>query len=197
VLTIEPAQQQGVGAVPAFERQLFDAATFAGRAGVVEDDVQAAERCRSVVDGLADLFGLHDIAVAVLQLAGELPLQPGTVLVLDVCRQHPRAFFDEALHRGQADARTRAGDEGDLVFQPVAHAVSKVVGVLRVCETSIGSPSRQELHRAAPPGDGCAMHYRRGARAQGHAGQGRRRVPHVEGRQRTSARPASRTRSSR
>jgi uncharacterized protein YaeQ len=48
-------------------------------------------------------------------------LQRGAGFVLDVGGKHARTFVDEALRRGQADARAGAGDEGDLVLEAWAH----------------------------------------------------------------------------
>jgi len=119
------AQQQVHRRVPAFERHLLHAAALAAGAGVVEDDVQAAESgCGAVHRGL-DLRRLGDVAMREFEPALEALLQRGASVVLDVGGKYPRAFGDEQFRGGQADARARAGDECDLVVEACAHAVSR------------------------------------------------------------------------
>ncbi len=60
------------------------------------------------------VFG-HHVAVVEFHLAVEAALQLAAVIVLDIGRQHARAFGDEQLDRAAPDPRSRAGDDGDLV----------------------------------------------------------------------------------
>ena len=92
-------------------------------ARVVEGDVHGAvgvlgrleQRVHLFLVGYVDAHVLHQLLTA--ELADELV----TALVVDVADDDLGPLLDEAVDRGQPDARAPAGDDGHLAVQPSCH----------------------------------------------------------------------------
>ena len=81
-------------------------------------DVMQTAQIRDAIDSAAAHFGGLDI---LFSNAGEAPGQRLAGFDLQVGGQHPGAGFDKTLHRGQADARCRAGDDGHFAVEQRCH----------------------------------------------------------------------------
>src|SRR5690606_31475045 len=91
-------------------------------AGVVDEDVAAAEGLLDLLDQRLHLRAVADVAGETLGAAADLRghgVRPGLVTADD--RQR-RAALGEAPGEGAADATRRAGDEGDFSAQIDLHA---------------------------------------------------------------------------
>ncbi len=72
-----------------------------------------------------DLVLVGDVGVDVGQQVGpaELPDELVAALVVEVADHDAGSLLDEALHRGQPDARAAAGDDRDPVLDASCHGV--------------------------------------------------------------------------
>ena len=113
------SQQQVHRAVPRLARHVLDRVGAAAGAGIVEQDVEAAELVLRRLHRRLDVVFLRDVAVVKLHLAVEAAFQLAALVVLDVGGEDACAFGDEQLDRAAPDAGTGAGDDGDLVLQTI------------------------------------------------------------------------------
>ena len=94
------------------------------RGGAVHQDVQRAEPVERFVDHLLDLTGPGHVGGDVRRRAARplyVPQRFPTAGLVDVGDHDARAFRGESRRRRPTDARTRAGDDGGLPSQPIAH----------------------------------------------------------------------------
>jgi hypothetical protein len=84
-------------------------------AGVVDHAIQATKLRRRRPDELRPVACLGDIGLH--ELAADLLGDARAAFRVDVVDDELRAFLREAPGDAGAEARSRAGDEGDLVFQ--------------------------------------------------------------------------------
>jgi hypothetical protein len=91
-------------------------------AGVVEQDVEAAEGLLGRGHGLGDVGLKGHVAVDVAHPIREALLEHRALFVLHVGGHHHRPFGDEQLHRAKSDSRCGAGDHRHLAVQPPCHA---------------------------------------------------------------------------
>jgi hypothetical protein len=91
-------------------------------AGVVEQDVQAAEGVLRQVHGGGDLAFVGDVTGGEADLVGETLFQHLALLGLQVGGDDPRPLGHEQFHRSQPDARASPGDHRDLAVQTSRHA---------------------------------------------------------------------------
>ena len=84
-------------------------------AGVVDQDVEAAEMRHSGGDGRVDRLLLRDVELDAEGVRPEFGREGLRALLVQVRDDDLRAFLDVALRNRLADAARRAGDDGDLV----------------------------------------------------------------------------------
>ena len=117
--------------VPFVELEIPHVGGGAADAGVVDEDVDAAEGVDGLLHGVDDVLLFEDVHGDGESLAPHgFELLDGRVQVLLVTggQADDGPFFHEALGDGLADARAAAGDEGHLVFQSVvSHGLSPSV----------------------------------------------------------------------
>ena len=105
--------------VPALGIQVGDVAAGA-RGGIIEEDVNPAERVDRAVDARADLVEVRDVAMRIAcapagaaQFVDELLAG----LVIDIRTDDRRALLDEAPQRGRSDAPAAAAHPCHLAVQ--------------------------------------------------------------------------------
>jgi hypothetical protein len=86
-------------------------------ASIGDDDVDAAEFCNSVSDEPVQLVLVRDVTVTRRDSAPQVMFQAFESMGVDVSREDPRSLCDEAFRDRSADARGRAGDEGDSALE--------------------------------------------------------------------------------
>ncbi|OIQ63407.1 hypothetical protein GALL_550510 [mine drainage metagenome] len=118
------AHQDVENPVPAIGGDLGDGPHAVRDAGVVEQDVESAERGLGHGHGRGDLGFLGHVAVGIADLVGEAFFQHRPFLVLDIRGDDAGALGHEQFHRPQADPRYAAGDDRDLAVQTSRHVVS-------------------------------------------------------------------------
>jgi hypothetical protein len=104
-------------------------------AGVVDQDVDAAQAVHRGLHHGVDLLGLGHVGAVVADLDAELLCQPGTQRldlrgVAEAVEHQVGAGTAERACDTQADAAGRAGDDGSLAFQHLDSPV-RVAGRLR------------------------------------------------------------------
>ena len=122
-----------------------------GDAGVVHQDVDAAELRRRALDRAA-----HGVGVGAVGLDGDACTPRARaacrrlvrlVGLADVGQRHVGAFPRQALDDGRADAAAAAGDQGSLVLQLTSHRSLTVPFRVGDALTSTGGPVMPTLRR--------------------------------------------------
>ena len=113
------AQEQVHRTIPSFARHVFDGVGTSARAGIVEEDVQAAERVLRRLHGRANIVLARHVAMPKRQLAVEAPLQLAALVVLYVGGDHARALGNKEFGCAEPDARTGARNDGNFVLQAI------------------------------------------------------------------------------
>ena len=68
-------------------------------------------------NGVLDILFLHDVAADIARHSVMVFLDPRALVVLDVGRDHARAFGHEQIHGRPADAAGGAGDDRNFTFK--------------------------------------------------------------------------------
>ena len=109
-------------AVEALLGQLLERLRQVAHAGVVDEDVEAAEALLRRLDHRLDVGGAGDVGAHAEGGVAEHGVDPCRALAVAVGDDHLRAFGDELARDAFAESGRRAGDDRDPACEP--HVVS-------------------------------------------------------------------------
>ena len=110
--------------LPVGRGRLLERGAAGGAAGVGDDEVQAAQLARALVDGRGERGLVGDVgrdAVRAHAQRAQLARRPLHLVGVAGAQAHGAALVGQAQDDRPADPARRAGDEGDLVGEPEVH----------------------------------------------------------------------------
>ena len=110
-------------APPVLGRDLLDRSGRPGDAGVVDQDVDAAELLERQLEQAIDRCLVRDVGRN-RRHRGQLAAQPIERRLIDIARHDLGAGIDESLERDPADARAPRGQDRPLAIEPKIHVSS-------------------------------------------------------------------------
>ena len=103
-----------------------------GRAGIVHDDVEAAEFFDASLDGLLPIACIRDVGGQRDRMGAQVLCNRLDALAIDIGEHEPRTFARKHFRDARAETARRTGDKGGLSLQ-THHGLSFVDASLGTC----------------------------------------------------------------